>query len=268
MINTVSTYDILGVKVSALNLDLAVHTIWDMVRGRGRGYICVAPVSTIVDARRDPEYRKVVNQAALVTPDGIPVVWLGRRKGFREVSRTYGPDLMTRLCTTEDGRGLKHFFYGGTSEVCDRLVQRLEEKFPDIIVAGTFAPEFMPAAEVVPDRVRLLINAARPDILWVALGAPKQDFWMALNRPLLDVPVMIGVGAAFDFLAGVKPQAPGWMQRIGLEWLFRLCAEPRRLWKRYLVGNSLFIWWLLLDAMCPKSQGHKVTMSQSHKVEG
>jgi N-acetylglucosaminyldiphosphoundecaprenol N-acetyl-beta-D-mannosaminyltransferase len=179
----------------------------------------------------------------------MPVVWLGRRQGHPEVARTYGPDLMTRLCATEDGRGLRHFFYGGTADVCARLVHRLKEKFPDIIVAGTFAPEYMPRAEAVSGRVKNLINAARPDILWVALGSPKQDFWMQINRPLLDAPVMIGVGAAFDFLAGVKPQAPRWMQRSGLEWLFRLCSEPKRLWKRYLIGNTLFIWWLAKDAL-------------------
>jgi N-acetylglucosaminyldiphosphoundecaprenol N-acetyl-beta-D-mannosaminyltransferase len=256
--NPVETFDVLGVKVSALNLGTAVRALRDMVKSRSRGYVCVAPVSTIVEARRDPEYRKVVNQAALVTPDGMPVVWLGRRKGHHEMSRTYGPDLMARLCGTEDGRGLRHFFYGGTGDVCDKLVHHLREKFPDIIVAGTFAPAFTPEAELAPDRVRELINAARPDILWVALGSPKQDFWMSINRPRLDVPVMIGVGAAFDFLAGVKPQAPAWMQRSGFEWLFRLCAEPKRLWKRYLVGNTLFLWWLLLEAVHPRSQqGHK-----------
>jgi N-acetylglucosaminyldiphosphoundecaprenol N-acetyl-beta-D-mannosaminyltransferase len=250
--NPVETFDVLGVKVSALNLDLAVRAVRDMVKIRSCSYVCVAPVSTIVDARRDPAYRVVVNQAALVTPDGVPVVWLGRRQGYREVSRTYGPDLMTRLCATEDGRGLRHFFYGGTLEVCDKLVRRLREKFPDIIVAGTLAPSFADKAEPLWDHVRDLINEARPDILWVALGSPKQDFWMSLNRPLLDVPVMIGVGAAFDFLAGVKPQAPRWMQRSGLEWLFRLCSEPRRLWKRYLVGNTLFIWWLFVEFVTGK----------------
>ena len=249
MNNTVPTYNVLGVNVSALNLDLATAAVRDLVQARGRDYICVAPVSTIVDARRDPAYRQVINQAALVTPDGIPVVWLGRQKGFQEMSRTYGPDLMMRLCATEDSRGLRHFFYGGTTEVCDKLVQRLRGKFPEIIVAGTFAPAYTPKAEVLAARVRDQINAARADILWVALGSPKQDFWMAMNQPLLDVPVMIGVGAAFDFLAGVKPQAPRWMQRSGLEWLFRLCSEPRRLWKRYLIGNSLFIWWLAKDAL-------------------
>jgi N-acetylglucosaminyldiphosphoundecaprenol N-acetyl-beta-D-mannosaminyltransferase len=250
----VDTFDALGVRVSALNLATAVAAVRDMVASHARGYICVAPVSTIVDARRDPSYRDVVNRAALVTPDGIPVVWLGRHQGHPEVSRTYGPDLMARLCASKDGRDLRHFFYGGTREVCDKLVQRLKEKFPDIVVVGTFAPAFTPEAGAVPGRVRDLINAARPDILWVALGSPKQDFWMALNRQSLDVPVMIGVGAAFDFLAGVKPQAPRWMQRAGLEWLFRLCHEPRRLWKRYLVGNSLFIWWLLKDAFVKRSE--------------
>ncbi len=246
------TYDVLGVKVSAVNPELAVQVIRGMVDRREKGYICVAPVSTIVESKKDLRYNDILSGAALVTPDGAPVAWLGRRRGFGHVTRTYGPDLMERLCTTEDGRGLRHFFYGSTPEVCDKLVQRLTKKFPDIIVAGKFAPPYAAVAEIASPDVLAAINSVRPDILWVGLGAPKQDFWLSLNRPFLDVPVMIGIGAAFDFIAGMKPQAPQWMQRYGLEWLFRLCSEPRRLWKRYLVGNTLFVWWVLLDIFAKK----------------
>jgi N-acetylglucosaminyldiphosphoundecaprenol N-acetyl-beta-D-mannosaminyltransferase len=241
-------YDLLGVHVSVLNLDLASAEILAMVRVRERAYICVAPVSTIVDARREPCYRAIVNQAALVTPDGMPVVWCGRKKGFSEVQRTYGPDLMLKVCEDGLSSGLRHFFYGATGDVCDKLVRLLKERFPGLIVAGTFSPPYTKEAQAVGAEEFKVIQESRPDILWVGLGSPKQDYWMSLNRSALDVPVMIGIGAAFDFHAGVKPQAPCFMRRTGLEWLFRLICEPRRLWRRYLVGNTLFVWWLLCES--------------------
>ena len=244
MPNLTDTFDVLGVRVSALNLDKAAGLIAGMISRRERGYVCVAPVSTVVDARRSPAYREVLNGASLITPDGMPLVWLGRRQGFRDVHRTYGPDLMMTLCKAGEGRGWRHFFYGGSEEVCARLSARLREECPDVQIAGAIAPPYIPKAGQLSAEVAAAINAARPDILWVGLGSPKQDYWLALNRQLLDVPVMIGIGAAFDFHAGVKPQAPLWMQRSGLEWLFRLSCEPGRLWKRYLVGNSLFLWWM------------------------
>ncbi len=241
------SYDVLDVHVSAVNLDTAFAAIRDMVVSRCKGYVCVAPVSTIVDARRDPKYRAVVNAAAMVTPDGAPVAWLGRLKGNKDVRRTYGPDLMLQVCDQGRPQGFRHFFYGATGPVCDRLEHNLKAKFPGVVVVGKISPAYIDRAEALAADVIREINAAKPDILWVGLGAPKQDFWMSFNRVALDVPVMIGIGAAFDFHAGVKPQAPRWMQAGGLEWLFRLCCEPRRLWKRYLVGNTLFIYWLIMD---------------------
>lgn len=243
---------VFGVRVSAVDLDLAAGRIGKWVASGKKGYVCVAPVSTIVEARRDPGYRAVVNAAAMVTPDGMPVVWIGRHKGFESVQRTYGPDLMRK--TLDEGRKvhMRHFFYGASPEVCDTLEHRLREQFPGLIVAGKIAPLYTAQAEVLSADVIEAINRARPDILWVGLGSPKQDFWMSLNRAALDVPVMVGVGAAFDFIAGMKPQAPRWMQRVGLEWLFRLCCEPRRLWRRYLVGNMQFVYWILKESLFRK----------------
>jgi N-acetylglucosaminyldiphosphoundecaprenol N-acetyl-beta-D-mannosaminyltransferase len=209
--------------------------------------VCVAPVSTIVDARRDPLYREVVNKAALVTPDGMPVAWLGKRRVGAQVARTYGPDLMLKACDEGVAYGFRHFFYGATADVCDKLERSLREKSPNLVVCGKIAPPFMRKAEVLSPDIIDIINKAKPDILWVGLGSPKQDFWMAKNRAVLDVSVMVGIGAAFDFHAGVKPQAPRWMQRSGLEWMFRLWCEPGRLWKRYLVGNTLFVFWLVQE---------------------
>lgn len=240
-------FDLLGVKVSAVNLDTACHFLQGMVAQRQLGYVCVAPVATIMDARRDPAYLNIINAAALVTPDGMPVVWLGQRRAGAQVKRTYGPDVMIKLC--DEGRefGLRHFFYGGTADVCDKLKLHLSQRFPGISIVGAIAPPFCERAGVMSQQEADIINMSGADIVWVGLGSPKQDFWMALNRSLLQPAVLIGIGAAFDFIAGVKPQAPRWLQRSGLEWLFRLCCEPRRLWRRYLIGNTQFVLALLQE---------------------
>ncbi|MBF0619121.1 MAG: WecB/TagA/CpsF family glycosyltransferase [Candidatus Omnitrophica bacterium] len=242
-------YDVLGVHISAVDPERAAMNMCELVKERAKGYVCVAPVSTIVDAKKDPGYCEVVNAAAMVTPDGAPVAWLGLVKGFKEVRRTYGPEMMLRVCNAGQALGIRHFFYGATEAVCAKLVERLTGRFPGILVVGVYAPPFTPKASLLTPEVARMINEAKPDIVWVGLGAPKQDIWMALNRSALDAPVLVGIGAAFDFHAGVKPQAPQWMGRAGLEWLFRLCSEPHRLWKRYLIGNTLFIYWIIVDAI-------------------
>jgi N-acetylglucosaminyldiphosphoundecaprenol N-acetyl-beta-D-mannosaminyltransferase len=247
-----NSYDVLDVHVSAVNLNIAFKCLQSMIAARAKVYVCVAPVSTIVDARRDPAYRDIVNAAAMVTPDGVPVARLGRMSGFKEVQRTYGPDLMLKACDEGRAFGNRHFFYGATEGVCDKLERNLTAKFPGLVIAGRIAPPYLKKAEPLTADIVRRINDAKPDILWVGLGSPKQDHWMALNRAALEVPVMVGIGAAFDFHAGVKPQAPGWMQACALEWLFRLCCEPRRLWKRYLLGNTFFLYWLLKKALFRK----------------
>ncbi len=243
----IETYDVLGVKISALNLDKAEQAVASMIAGREKGYVCVAPVSTVMDCRKDPAYREIVGKASLVTPDGAPVAWLGRMAGHKDVRRTYGPDLMERLCDRGRAFGWRHFFYGGTTQACDKLERVLKAKVPGLDIVGKLSPPYMARAGHAEADVVRFINAARPDIIWVGLGAPKQDFWSAINRDALDAPVLIGIGAAFDFLSGMKPQAPRWMQGAGLEWLFRLCCEPRRLWRRYLLGNTLFVWLLVKE---------------------
>ncbi len=245
--NRVETYDVLGVKISVVNPARAEAVVTDMIARRSKGYVCVAPVSTVMDCQRDPVYRQIVNNADLVTPDGAPIAWLGQLAGHKGVGRTYGAELMERLCDHGRPLGWKHFFYGATPDVCDKLEHCLKGKFPGINIVGKFAPPFLPQAERLDKDVLALINAVQPDIIWVGLGAPKQDFWSVLNCLQLDAPVLIGIGAAFDFVAGVKPRAPRWMQVLGLEWLFRLCCEPRRLWRRYLIGNTQFLWLLLVN---------------------
>ncbi len=237
--------NILGVNVSDINPNIAKQEIVEWINSANRQYVCVAPVSTIVDANSMPDYCAIVNKAGMITPDGMPVVWLLKAKGSLIAARTYGPDLMLTMCQDGVKSNLKHFFYGGNSTTLQLLEKQLRKEAPGINIVGMHAPDFKPNAAVVTTDIKLKINEAKPDILWVGLGSPKQDFWMSLNRPILDVPVMVGVGAAFDFIAGIKPQAPRWMRGIGLEWLFRLCCEPKRLAKRYFIGNSLFIFYLV-----------------------
>jgi len=240
-----TSFDILGVKISAVNLSSAAQQIEEWIAAKNKTYVCVAPVSTVMDCQDDADYLRIVNNAGMVTPDGMPVVWLGRRKLGTIVERTYGPDLMTLLCRLSEDKGYKHFFYGGSAEASRLLVENLQKRFPKLRIVGQYAPSFLaPKQKEKPD-VIAQINAAQADVLWIGLGSPKQDYWMAMHRAELNVPVIVGAGAAFDFLAGTKPQAPRWMQRSGLEWVFRLCCEPRRLWKRYLLGNTRFVYLLL-----------------------
>ncbi|MDE2028272.1 MAG: WecB/TagA/CpsF family glycosyltransferase, partial [Candidatus Omnitrophica bacterium] len=220
------TIRLLGVNVSRVNLASAAAQIEEWVHEKKSTYVCVAPVSTLVDARRDPRYRDVINAAGMVTPDGMPVVWLARARGGKEVSRTYGPDLLCHLCRRGQSIGLKHFFYGGTQDSVARLKQKLREAYPLVKIVGSHVPPFRQGIWQEDQAVLDIINKTEADIVWVGLGSPKQDFWMDRHRALLKAPVIIGAGAAFDFCAGTKPQAPRWIQPLGLEWLFRLCCEP------------------------------------------
>jgi len=239
------TLDILGVHVTVTNLQLACETIEDWIVNKTKTYICLAPVATIVDCQDDSKYRDIVNQAGMITPDGMPLVWTGKLKGIEKIGRTYGPDLMLRLCDRGQRKKLKHFFYGGTEDGNARLIENLKAQFPEINIAGSIAPPFQEIDQIEKEDILEKINQAVPDILWIGLGSPKQDYWMHNHREKLNMPVMIGVGAAFDFIAGTKKQAPRWMRKVGLEWFFRLCSEPKRLWKRYIIGNSRFIFLIL-----------------------
>lgn len=235
------TTNILGLRVSAIDMAEAVATIDGWIARRERQYVCICTVHTTMECDRDPALRAVVNGAGLRTPDGMPLVWLSRRSGHRHVERVYGPDLMLELCARSSRTGHRHFFYGGAPGVADTLASKLKERFPGLLVAGTHTPPMLPVGGIEDAATIERINAAKPDIVWVGLGTPKQDWWVATHRPLLDAPVLIAVGAAFDFHSGRIRQAPRWMQRSGLEWLFRLSQDPRRLWRRYSILNAKFI---------------------------
>lgn len=238
--------DVLGVGVSAVNMDLSLQFIDSLVASREPNYICITGVHGIIECQNDDALRKIHNQAGLVTPDGMPLVFWARLMGNRVVSRVYGPDLLLAACDHFQSRGYRHFFYGGGSEVPARLTDRLCERFPDLQIAGTHSP---PYRELSPDEEEDIIDQiqrASPDIVWVGLSTPKQERWMSRFVNRLNGPVLIGVGAAFDFHAGLKKQAPRWMQRSSLEWLFRVLSEPRRLWRRYLKIVPLFLLLTLL----------------------
>jgi N-acetylglucosaminyldiphosphoundecaprenol N-acetyl-beta-D-mannosaminyltransferase len=225
--------DILGVNVSAITPDDAVATIDHWISERINNYVCITGVHGIMESRRSELLRGIHNKAGMVTPDGMPLVWFARLLGRDRTRRVYGPDLMRRLTAVSSPRGYRHFYYGGAEGVANRLKEVMTRSHPRLDVAGVICPPFRELTADEDNDVVRAINEAHPDIVWVGLSTPKQELWMASHLGRLDAPVMIGVGAAFDFLAGTKRQAPVWMQQHGLEWLFRLCSEPRRLWRRY-----------------------------------
>jgi N-acetylglucosaminyldiphosphoundecaprenol N-acetyl-beta-D-mannosaminyltransferase len=228
-----SRANILGVLISPINMQQALQTIDAWIANREPHYVTVTPAHAVMDAYQDPELRPIFNHSGLTTPDGMAIVWLLKLRGYRDVSRVYGPDLMLETCRAGLEFGYRHFLYGGAEGVATALADKLRARFPGLQVVGTHTPPFRELTEEEDQAVVDKINAARPDIVWVGLSTPKQERWMAAHLGRIETPVMIGVGAAFDFLSGKKPQAPRWAQRSGLEWLFRLASEPRRLWPRY-----------------------------------
>ena len=240
--------NVLGVAVSAITMQDALTHIHHWITHGTSCYVCVTGVHGVMESQTDPALREIHNRAGLVTPDGMPLVWLSWAHGHRRVERVYGPDLMLACCEASIARGYRHFFYGGASGVPEQLAARLQRRFPGLNVVGTWSPPFR---ELTPAEETAMLGhlvAARPDIVWVGLSTPKQERWMARYVGRLPGMVLIGVGAAFDMHAGLKRQAPRWMQRSGLEWLFRLAAEPRRLGRRYLINNPWFVWRLLLQS--------------------
>jgi N-acetylglucosaminyldiphosphoundecaprenol N-acetyl-beta-D-mannosaminyltransferase len=244
---SIAHVNVLGVRVSAIDLPGAVRTIAGWITARASSYVCVSGVHGVMESQDDSTLLAIHNRAGLVAPDGMPLVWLGRLDGYRHMQRVYGPDLLLACCAESERRGWRHFFYGGGDGVADLLSQRMRQRFPALQVVGTYTPPFRPLTELEEADVVHRIREARADIVWVGLSTPKQERWMAAHVGRVDAPVLIGVGAAFDFHAGLKRQAPLWMQRSGMEWLFRLASEPTRLWRRYLTNNPRFVWRIALQ---------------------
>jgi N-acetylglucosaminyldiphosphoundecaprenol N-acetyl-beta-D-mannosaminyltransferase len=240
--------NILGVHVSAINMDQALEILGGWLSRREPHYVCVTPAHVVMDGYWNPQLRPILNGSGLTTPDGMSIVWLLKLHGFPRAGRVCGTDLMNEVCSASDLRSRRHFLYGGAPGVADALADRLRTRFPGIQIAGTYTPPFRPLTDTEDRAVVERINASRADIVWIGISSPRQDTWMAEHLGKIDAPVMVGVGAAFDFLSGRKRQAPRWIQRIGLEWLFRLASEPRRLWRRY-AQYPLFVLLVLLQVL-------------------
>jgi N-acetylglucosaminyldiphosphoundecaprenol N-acetyl-beta-D-mannosaminyltransferase len=235
------SFSVLGAPVHAVQIPDAIEQIETWIRERRTGqFIAVTGMHGVSESLRDPEFRRILKSASLVVPDGMPLVWIGRSKGFPMKRRCYGPELMERFCR-QTGERYRHFLYGGTQGVAEHLAQVLEQRYR-VRVVGTYSPPFRPLTDEENSELYAHIGDAKPDLVWVGLSTPKQERWMYEHRAQLCVPVLVGVGAAFDFLTGRTKQAPLWVRENGLEWLFRLLSEPRRLWRRYLVQGSHFVW--------------------------
>jgi len=245
-----AAFNVLGVRVDAVQIPEVIRQmeVWIARRG-GCRYIAVTGMHGITEAQHDSSFRTALKNADLVVPDGMPLVWLGRLRGCGMKRRVYGPELMTTFCRETAARGHRHFLYGGDAGVAERLSKVLAKTCPGIHIVGVYAPPFRELTSEEDAHIVARIEHAAPDILWVGLSTPKQEKWMHDHRGRLRVPIMVGVGAAFDFLSQRKQQAPVWMQEHGLEWLFRLFQEPGRLWRRYLIRGTQFIFLVGLELL-------------------
>ena len=238
---------VLGGRIAPLDLDETVSLLLEMGRLKRQSYVCIANVHTTTMALRDNQLKNALDGAALVVADGMPVVWRVRAAGYPEVGRVYGADLVEATCAAGVGAGVRHGFFGGFDGVAETMATCLKQRYPEMEVAGAWNPGMIQQGEISPARLIDAINSSGCNLLWIGLGAPKQEIWMAQHRRHLRAPVLVGVGQAFDILAGCTTRAPDWMASRGIEWLYRLAQDPRRLWKRYFVYNSLFLWYLLLE---------------------
>jgi N-acetylglucosaminyldiphosphoundecaprenol N-acetyl-beta-D-mannosaminyltransferase len=235
-------HQISDLPVPAMTFREAVETLYAWAHDSKTRYVSTCTVYTLMRAMEDDLIFAALQEADMITADGMPLVWLQRRQGFRHAERVYGPDVMLALCELTRGNSkVSHYLYGGLPGVPEELAEVLMERFEGINIAGTFSPPLADIEDTPDEEVVRKLNESGASIIWVGLGSPKQDLWMRLYRPALNAPLLIGVGAAFDFISGTKLQAPVWMRRRGLEWLFRLLQEPRRLWHRYLVYNLRFL---------------------------
>ena len=234
------TFTVLGVRVNAIQIPDVVEQMERWICDRqGYHFIAVTGMHGVTEAQHEPSFKQILNSADLVVPDGMPLVWLGRRQGYSIERRVYGPELMQTFCSVT-GSKYRHFFYGGKPGVPTLLAEILQKNF-GIDVVGICSPPFRTLSKEEDEEMTAQINVARPDVLWIGLSTPKQERWMHEHRTKLQVPIAVGVGAAFDLNSGRTKQAPQWMREHGLEWSFRLWLEPRRLWRRYVIYGSEFV---------------------------
>jgi len=233
---------VLGVPLALIDYEGTLDWMSACVADGAPGYVCVAAVHTVMACREDPALRDAIEGASFTVPDGQPLVWALNALGHDLNTRVYGPELMARACERAARDGTRFYLYGGRNQgALVQLADSLRRRYPGLRIVGGFSPPYRELREEEEERVVAEIARSRADVVWVGIGVPKQEKWMARMRPRLSAPVLVGVGAAFDFHAGLVPQAPGWMQRLGLEWAFRLAQEPTRLWRRYLRYNPRFV---------------------------
>lgn len=232
---------ILNVKIAAINMEWLLDYTKKNIKKLSGDYMCVANVHTTVTAFENPEYLKVQNGGIMAIPDGGPLASIGRKRGFSKMERVTGPSYMEEVLKISEKHGFRHYFYGSTEETLEKMLTKLREKYPELKVAGAYSPPFRALTEEEDLEVIKNINESEADFVWIGLGAPKQELWMAAHQGKLKG-FMVGVGAGFDYLAGNINRAPLWMQKCNLEWLYRLVQEPKRLFKRYLETNTKFIW--------------------------
>jgi N-acetylglucosaminyldiphosphoundecaprenol N-acetyl-beta-D-mannosaminyltransferase len=262
--------NVLGVNISTTSYEDVAETCAQWITQRVTDpcapsrYVCIAAVQSVMEARRHTAIRTILNEADIVTPDGMPLVWALRSFGARQQERVYGPTLMLRLCAQAEQKGHRIFLYGGQAQTLDSLRRNLLRQFPKLILAGSYLPPFRPLTEEEEQEASAAIRRASPDLVFVGIGTPKQELWMAQHKTSFPGVVMLGVGAAFDFHAGRVRQAPAWMQALGLEWFYRLTQEPARLWKRYILVTPWFIpFWvmqklsmIMYDVACGERKPH------------
>lgn len=237
----IPTCNIMGVNIAAINMEWLLEYLdknIDLVHG---DYICVSNVHTTVTSFEEPDYCAVQNGGIMAIPDGGPLSTVGRKRGHKNMERTTGPSLMGEIFKVTAEKGYRHFFYGSKQETLDLLEKKLNEAYPGIQIAGMYSPPFRPLTDEEDMAVIKMINDAKPDFVWVGLGAPKQENWMAAHQGKIDG-LMVGVGAGFDYYAGNIQRAPQWMQKWNLEWVYRLIQDPKRLFQRYWHTNTKFIW--------------------------
>lgn len=238
---SIPTVNILGVDIAAIDMKWLLAFTEQNAEILSGDYICVSNVHTTIMSNEDEAYRAIQNGGILAIPDGGPLSTVGRRRGAEGMGRTTGPSYMGEVLKLGLERGWKHYFYGSTQDTLDKLRARLEAVYPGVHIVGMYSPPFRPMSDEEDNEIVDAINQASPDFLWVGLGAPKQEKWMAAHQGKIKG-LMVGVGAAFDYYAGNIKRAPEWMQKYNLEWLYRLMQDPKRLFKRYFVTNSRFIW--------------------------
>jgi N-acetylglucosaminyldiphosphoundecaprenol N-acetyl-beta-D-mannosaminyltransferase len=242
-----SCANVLGVGISAVNMPQAVAACDDLITRNEKGYVCVTGVHGVMEAQVDPSLRAILKNSFLSVPDGMPTVWVGRLQGHDQMRRVYGPDFMIELCRHSVARGFRHFLYGGNDGVAQQLAVNLRDQIPGLQIVGTYTPPFRPLTAKEEQDLFAQVSEARPDVIWVGLSTPKQERFMAQYIDRLDTKLMVGVGAAFDLHTGRMIDAPDWVKAIGMQWFHRMLQEPRRLAKRYLINNPIFVMRIMMQ---------------------